>query len=218
MDNYAESLTYWYLRLNGFFPMSRFVLHGRPGDDPSDTDLLAVRFGGVYERIGGQQIDWHRELFEAIGADPRYDTVALIVEVKGGFNTAANAGAAFDMNHVVDGIHRIGTMCTGFDSQAAIQDLIESQGHVVVVPVPEGQQARKVVVAKLLVANKFTGLHGGVFSTTGTCHRLLLDDMRRFIQHRIRTNLEKLSDWTFFPSDLFQFLLWQERDYLPVAD
>lgn len=43
--NYGEELTYWYLRLNGFFPISRYMIHRtEEGRHPSDRDLLAVRF------------------------------------------------------------------------------------------------------------------------------------------------------------------------------
>ncbi len=61
MMNYAETLAYWYLRLNGFFPLNRFVLHppgGGPRAHAADHDLLAVRPPGVYEDVGGQPNDW----------------------------------------------------------------------------------------------------------------------------------------------------------------
>jgi hypothetical protein len=67
--NFSESLTYWYLRLNGFFPLSNFVLHRRNIEDrPSaDTDLLAIRFPHVFEQIGGQQDDWDQQQFAGWG-------------------------------------------------------------------------------------------------------------------------------------------------------
>lgn len=83
--NYSESLTYWYLRLNGFFPLSNLVLHRwNIGNHPSaDTDLLAIRFPRVFEQIGGQQDDWDQQRF--IGWGLRLDEpLALIVEVKSG--------------------------------------------------------------------------------------------------------------------------------------
>jgi hypothetical protein len=56
--NYGETLTYWYLRLNGFIPMRNFVLHRAniEGQAAADTDLLAVRFPHVYEEIGGNPL------------------------------------------------------------------------------------------------------------------------------------------------------------------
>ena len=64
MANYAETIAYWYLRLNGYLLLNRFVLH-RLGDireDPTDSDLLGVRFQHVYEPIGGQAGDWESVL------------------------------------------------------------------------------------------------------------------------------------------------------------
>jgi hypothetical protein len=61
--NYGETLAYWYLRLNGFFPLRNFVLHPLNGSEANDrytadSDLLAIRFPYVYEEIGGQPEDW----------------------------------------------------------------------------------------------------------------------------------------------------------------
>lgn len=41
--NYGEELAYWYLRFNGFFPISNFVVHRSSGiKRTSDVDVLAV--------------------------------------------------------------------------------------------------------------------------------------------------------------------------------
>jgi hypothetical protein len=44
--NFSEQLAYWYLRLNGFFPLTNFVLHhhGTGERHSSDADIVAVRF------------------------------------------------------------------------------------------------------------------------------------------------------------------------------
>src|SRR5687768_6292565 len=91
--NYAETLAYWYLRLNGFFRLSRFLLHRDGGRDyNTDCDLLAVRFPEVFEPVGGNPRDWHTPLFEAFGCkirDPdkvdeqQPQIIALIVQCKG---------------------------------------------------------------------------------------------------------------------------------------
>ena len=39
----AESLSYWYLRLNGFMTIESFILHGHPGQR-TDADIYGVRF------------------------------------------------------------------------------------------------------------------------------------------------------------------------------
>lgn len=57
--NYGEELAYWYLRLNGFFPIARFVVHrSKHAANSSDIDLLAVRLPNVYEPVGGLPDDW----------------------------------------------------------------------------------------------------------------------------------------------------------------
>lgn len=49
MSNYGEELAYWYLRLNGFFPITDFVFHTIPYY--ADADILAVRPPNVREEI-----------------------------------------------------------------------------------------------------------------------------------------------------------------------
>lgn len=68
MDNYGEELGYWYLRLNGFFPITNFVLHTLSSDDirerqyNADADLLAIRPPNVYEEIGGKPTRWDSKI------------------------------------------------------------------------------------------------------------------------------------------------------------
>ena len=84
--NYGEKLAYWYLRLNGFFPVTNFVTHGHIGEvheQSGDVDLLAVRPPHVSELIGGQQGDWDRR-FDGWEIDFNANLVGLIVEVKTG--------------------------------------------------------------------------------------------------------------------------------------
>lgn len=49
MSNYGEELAYWYLRLNGFFPITNFVIHSRPHH--AEADILAIRPPNVSEEI-----------------------------------------------------------------------------------------------------------------------------------------------------------------------
>ena len=62
--NYGETLVYWYLRLNGFFPLTNFVIHKSDGVMySSDCDILAIRPPLVFEEIGGQADDWDQWFF-----------------------------------------------------------------------------------------------------------------------------------------------------------
>src|SRR5260370_23859563 len=98
MKNYGESLAYWYFRLNGFIPMTDFVLHGDEELDDSDCDLIAVRFPHVWEEVGGQDNDWDKDLLKVLGQDGKR-TLAVFVQVKTGTddgNRPGKIGEYFD--------------------------------------------------------------------------------------------------------------------------
>ncbi len=83
--NYGEGLAYWYLRLNGFFPLRNFVVHRHSGHRRrSDVDVLAVRPPQVYEEIGGQQGDWDPFLAATV---PLNRFLCVICDVKTGVFT-----------------------------------------------------------------------------------------------------------------------------------
>ncbi len=127
--NYGETLAYWYLRLNGFFPIRNFVLHRTPHSNESnqyynaDVDLLAVRFPFVHERYGyANRIDdqwddhWDKKLLEEIPELNR-NVVGLIVEVKTGEDTS-NLSSFNETRLRVD-IHRTGM----FESSDIVNEL-----------------------------------------------------------------------------------------------
>jgi hypothetical protein len=108
MTNYGEVLTYWYLRLNGFFPITNFVLHqGENRKYSGDCDLLAVRFPYVSEEIGGQNLDWDQDLLKDLGSNVDRP-VGLIVEVKTGQFTQADLIKSFSEDTLTYAIKRIG--------------------------------------------------------------------------------------------------------------
>ncbi|MDV6376422.1 hypothetical protein [Deinococcus arenicola] len=78
--NYAEKLAYWYLRLNGFFPLANFVLHNEGERRGSDSDVLAIRMPHTDERIGGVSVV-HDALLEKLNCDFRTSQIGLICEV-----------------------------------------------------------------------------------------------------------------------------------------
>lgn len=96
--NYAEERAYWYLRLNGFFLLTDFVVHKSPiiKDDicnikyRRDIDLIGIRFPYVWEEIGGQQDDFDSILPQQCGDYKSYESLgkpfAVICEVKSGDN------------------------------------------------------------------------------------------------------------------------------------
>jgi len=80
--NYAEEYAYWYFRLNGFFPISNFVIHKSAKiAHSSDCDILSVRLPYVYEEIGGKDKDWDKRIVEYFDLSK---TIGIICEVKTG--------------------------------------------------------------------------------------------------------------------------------------
>lgn len=61
MSNYGEELAYWYLRLNGFFPITNFVFHSIKEDDKNfynaDADILGIRPPNVREVIKERAVE-----------------------------------------------------------------------------------------------------------------------------------------------------------------
>lgn len=109
--NFGETLAYWYLRLNGFFPLSNFVLHRDEEtiEHSADADLLAVRFPFVYEAVGGQPDDWDNDRFMRWGLLWTERLWGLLLKLKQGRITKStgrisdgpSAGIAFRMEFIV---------------------------------------------------------------------------------------------------------------------
>lgn len=184
--NYGETLAYWYLRLNGFFPLRNFVMH-MPHErrQRSDCDILALRLPKVSEDIGGQADDWDRARFESwrLSLDV---PIVMIVQVKTG--TEGEPGEAFASKRLVQGIRRAGL----WDFEAIEKIAKDLEG----VPL---LQAGGPFVAKLLIASR------PIESTTYLSMKL--DDATRFIEGRFkRYSEQKEKDRLFFNDELIQFL------------
>jgi hypothetical protein len=193
--NFAESLVYWYLRLNGFFPITDFVLHAtrEPRSRYSaDCDLLAIRPAGVGEAIGGRLEDWDSRRFEEWGADPSRDAVTLMVEVKSGTCATAAAAKAFgDMRC------RMALERTGHANIASAEDLLNQFCSA------KSVRTRTGIVAKVLVAEKRRPRKDDRwFSMT-------LTEVDHFLVRRMEHYQEKYSDRMFFPDALAQYMAWK---------
>lgn len=82
MPNYGEEVAYWYLRLNGFFPIPNFVVHkSKSVRHTSDVDLMAIRLPYVFEEVGGKRDDWDLVLLNLFQPDL---PVGVVCEVKTG--------------------------------------------------------------------------------------------------------------------------------------
>lgn len=195
--NYGETLAYWYLRLNGFFPLRNFVLHPlheSTSDDnqTADCDLLAVRFPHVYEEIGGQSGDWDSR-FNTWGFSLDEDIIGLIVEVK----TSPNAVSAriernsFRGSRLSQAVQRMGMFAR--EETTSITD------ELLCNPISTKQGPYRI--GKLLFSQQEMG---------GAWLNITLQESEQFI----RARLHKYSDpkrqaRMFFPDELMQYLAWK---------
>jgi len=197
MKNFGETLAYWYLRLNGFFPISNFVLHrSKTNKYSADTDLLAVRFPYVYEEIGGQNEDWDNT-FSEWGLNLNKDIIGLIVEVKTGRIDTRKIEQAFDWERLEYNLQRL-----GFWPRPYIEGIVEELTHK---PLYRDPTNNCVVVAKILITDNPDSLdEPPTFSFS-------LDEVENFIVQRMQHYIDiKLADRLFFPSDLLQYLIWKQ--------
>lgn len=214
--NYGETLVYWYLRFNGFFPLRNFVLHSsrreeQPTQEESyiqgaDCDLIAVRFPHVYEEVGGQpgdkagESDWDSR-FNTWGFSLKAEVIGLIVEVKTGnldhSRELSNALTSFRRERIKADIQRMGI----FDKQDVENNWIENLSKHAVFPVPGENTSYRI--GKLLVSRQ--NIKSDQVLT------ITLKDIDDFIEKRIQKYKDRKNrDRILFPDDLLQYMLWKQ--------
>ena len=180
--NYGEEIAYWYFRLNGFFPITNFVIHRSSEIDyTSDCDLLAVRLPYVYEEIGGKPDDWDENLVKQLGFDR---PIGVICEVKTG---SYELEGIFRPQYVRYSIGRLGLI-----SKASVDDLAESLEDRPFIETREGY-----CICKILIANDK--------KESASFFYISLNSAEDFINDRIRKYpAEKYAARLFFGSTSFQ--------------
>lgn len=178
--NYGEEHAYWYLRLNGFFPLQNFVVHRHGGNElRSDVDVLAVRPPLVYEEIGGQQGDWDQFLAAHVPLDC---VLGVVCEVKTGTFTADEL---FARRNLIAATQRLGLLEPAACEAAA--------DNLMMAPSIQLQQG---TIFKLLVSEQ---------PSNGRYLNRTIEDIRAFLRSRIeRYPHEKFASRHFFPSNLLQ--------------
>ncbi len=178
--NYGEEHAYWYLRLNGFFPLQNFVVHRHGGNElRSDVDVLAVRPPLVYEEIGDQQDDWDQFLAEYVPLDC---VLGVVCEVKTG---AFTADELFARRNLIAATQRLGLLAPAACEAAA--------DNLMMAPSIQFEQG---TIFKLLVSEQ---------PSDGPYLNRTIDDIRAFLRSRIeRYPHEKFASRHFFPSNLLQ--------------
>ncbi|MDI3519895.1 MAG: hypothetical protein PWQ34_2042 [Caldanaerobacter sp.] len=197
MNNFAEDLTYWYFRLNGFFLLQNYVLHNiGEGEErgTADSDLLAIRFPYVYEEIGGQSKDWDREKFLEWGFDIEKDNLALIVEVKSGENVKrSEIEKSFSSKRLKTALYRFGIFPRD-DVQRIHKNLLRRR-YV--------KESSWFIAKVAVTGNKIEG----------NWLNITIQEIDRFIYKRIEAySHDKYADRVYFPSILIQYIAWKNKE------
>ncbi len=188
--NYGEELVYWYLRLNGFFPIVNYVIHKTEAIEfRSDFDLIAVRPPHVFEDVGGMPEDWDTYLTAHL--DFNY-YVGLLCEVKTG---NFDEGSLFRREYLQTGVRRLG-LVPETEVAEVVNTLSNNTGH------PIGDIKKRI--CKLFISPEE---HPNV-----NYLNLTIAQVENFIIDRItKYSDEKFASRMFFPSPMFQLLIAQVR-------
>ena len=202
MPNYAEELSYWYLRLNGFFPLSNFVYHRLPKEDGTaiynaDADILALRPPYYHEEIGKERLNCDGWI-EAL--DGRW--IGIMAEVKGSENvTIDKVEAAFARERIEVSVLRLGL----FQSEV-VGEIIDQLVNQLSTPKEE---------TPLIIKVLFTTSEDNRVINDPRWLTININSADDFIRERINSFLDpKFGGRYFFPSSLFQYLIWKERPNL----
>lgn len=201
MKNYGEELAYWYFRLNGFIPMSDFVLHRveREGDEAipsSDCDLLAIRFPHVFEDVGGQPDDWDGEFLTELGFTGS-EVLAAFVQVKTGRCQDREIRTYFD-THLDKMVLRMGRWTAPKARQIAVQ----------LRTVPALRKFNYVLSKVAVVHRTPRRREGAILWKEFELERIVQFLHRRMLKYANA----KHGDRMYFPSPLIQFVIAQARE------
>ena len=139
--NHSEWVAYWYLRLNGFFPLHNFIVHRIPPQIRStEIDLLAIRPPHVFEEVGGQDDDWDDSL---LTQEDRQRFIAIICEVKRRNNYEADT--VFRPREIRYAINRFGIL--GRDRAQDVAEVLIQEPRV---DATDYLQIRKLFIGDVL--------------------------------------------------------------------
>jgi hypothetical protein len=198
--NYGEELAYWYFRLNGFFPITNFVIH-KSGQIhyTSDCDIIAVRPPKVYEDVGGQPQDWDVTLTKALDFTK---TIGIICQVKTGRYDLRDI---FKREYVAASVARL-----GFTSHDEANRLAQELARRPTIGAEDNCQFGKLLIAKKEAASEHFIFLSLEQQEAASEHFLFLslEHVRRFIRERIQKYPKaKYRDRLFFGSLLIQDMI-----------
>lgn len=187
--NYGEEYAYWFLRLNGFFPISNFVIHRSSKiRHSSDCDVLGVRPPYVFEEIGGREDDWDAELARTLNFKK---TIGVICEVKTGAYTKDDLFKIDNMIYIVPRL--------GFADPSQATQIANDMENKALLDIGGGYQ-----ICKLLIAEQGETTARYIFKP--------LSSIIDFIHQRIeKYPKEKFGDRMFFSSIQLQTVIHSAR-------
>jgi hypothetical protein len=213
MQNYAEELAYWYLRLNGFFLISNYVYHQIQEESQraynADADLLAIRPPFYYEEIPHLERDENgisvvrRAPLDSDEWLNEYDQfwVGVIAEVKGSDQTKVqHVRKAFTRGRLRVALNRLGLIS---DVDITLERLTRNSKFDF-----EGASLGSFTGGSILKI-LFSQL-----PLEGPWMNILLPDMDDFIINRMTSAenyLAKSGSRYFFPSELIQYMIWSSK-------
>lgn len=196
MRNYAEEFVYWYLRLNGFFPIKDFVLHHKGGD----TDILAIRAPFTSEYVKGKRLKEDKLLIQKIdsaGCDFYKFFVCVIAEAKGGKSSISRSevNKKFDLETLKYNLRR-----SGLFKESDIDSIAEN-----------------LEAKKCFTVSNFATVHKILFSherqfvpkSDDKFSFVSLEAVRNFIEKRMGLDF-KIRDWEKFDSNMIQSIILQK--------
>ena len=186
--NYAEELVYWYLRLNGFFPIVDFVLHHKGGD----TDVLAIRAPFTSEFVEGEPLKEDKLLVQMVqnaGCDFYEHFTCIIAEAKGGRRSVSRTkiNKKFDLESLKYNLRRLGLFKES-DIEPVARNLENNRWFRV---------PNFATIHKILFAESFVQKPDDKFSF------ISIDSVKDFINKRMKLGF-KAKDWDKSNSNMIQ--------------
>ncbi|WP_310551311.1 hypothetical protein [Paenibacillus glufosinatiresistens] len=191
MKNFAEELVYWYLRFNGFFPLTNFVLHRQglqDGHQNADADLVAIRPKFVAEEVG----NGHRDEY-LFGHFSPNTNIGLICEVKSASRLNLEKVHMRREDRIQYCLRRI-----GFFSETKVRLHAE---ELRTRSVSKGQFHE---VGKLLVTKRENAVPGFICLSMNHVEAFIMDRIRYFSREKEGAKL-------YFDSDMLQYMIWKSK-------
>ena len=186
MSNFAEEITDWYFRLNGFFTLRNYVTHKSDTGlkNHSDLDLIGIRNPYVKEKIGMESIDDICPKLREIIAEISNKQIGIICEIKGGKYPPKTL-----KEKISAGVNRLGYR----EDSSAIIEYLETNT----------KYECDVFEIYKMYASDTEDIDNWTKISIGT--------MIEFIESRIDKYPEKVAGWNQYDSNIVQYIAYKNR-------